>query len=121
MDKKLSLKIGEKEVVLNFGVNWFFEFYKNDSGHDLVKDPGLDLMDLKSTQLFSYLKSMIWAGYQSECAINKTPLELTKGDVEDFVMSGTENAAVELMWAITACGSGVTVDELKELSVEKKN
>jgi hypothetical protein len=119
MDKKLSLKIGEKEVSLNFGVNWFFEFYKNDSGHDLVKDPNLELLDLRSIEVFSYLKNMIWAGYQAECKMQKVPTELSREDVENYIMGGTEQQAADLVWVFMACSYGLTVEKLKELAMEK--
>lgn len=124
MDKKLSLKIGEKEVSLNFGVNVFFEFYKEESNHDLVKDPGLKLLDLDSTDIFSYLQNMIWSGYRASCYISKTEPELSKEDVRYFVMSSTEDQASSLLWEIHACTAGKTVEELKELAItasEKKN
>lgn len=114
MNKKLSLTIGEKEVTLNFGANWFFEFYKEDSGHDLVKDPNLQLLDLTSVQLFSYLQSMIWAGYQAECAVSKKELEISRDDVKAHVMDGTEAEASSLAWKIVACANGIAEEELRE-------
>jgi hypothetical protein len=123
MEKKLTISIEGNEVVLNFGVNWFFEFYKNDSGHDLVKDPEMSLLDLGSIDLFKYLQSMVWAGYQANCKITKEPLKLTREQVQDLVMSGSEGDATDLAYSITAASYGITVEKLKELSEggEKKN
>lgn len=118
--KKLNLTIQGKEVVLNFGANWFFEYYEKDSGHDLVKDPTLDLLDLGSTKLLKYLQSMVWAGYCTECSVNQQVRELKREDIEFFIMNGSEADATKLTFEIYAAYRGMSVDELKSLIDETK-
>jgi len=122
--KKLTLTIEGKEVVLNFAPNWFFELYKQDSGHDLVKDPYLVDVDIDSIELFKYLQSMIWAAYEANCKVERKPLEIKREDVEYFVMGGVIETS-ELAYMVTAAYYGVSVDELKKkaqpVEEEKKN
>lgn len=118
----MTLIIGEKEVTLNFGVNQFYEDYKSDSGHDIVKDPELSLLDLGSVELFKFIQSVIWAGYQSDCFIKKVPTALTREDIRYYVMSMADTDATEVLYKLLAALSGRSVDELKKIEPdEKKN
>lgn len=119
----MTLSIGGKDYALNFGVNWFYEFYKQDSGHDLIKDPSFTLKDTGSTEVFSVIQSLMWAGYKSECRVNKQPEELLREDIENHVMGCDTESVVNTLWELIACISGTSVESLKETAVdaEKKN
>lgn len=118
--QKLILTIEGKEVCLNFAPNWFFELYKQDSGHDLVKDPYMVDIDIDSVELFNYLQSMVWAAYQANCKVERIPVDLKREDVEYFVMSGV-TPIHDLAYSVTAAYYGVTVDELKQKASEGKD
>jgi len=118
-EKKMTLNIAGKDYVLNFGVNWFYEFYKQDSGHDLIKDPAFTVVDMQSTELFNVVQSLVFAGIKTEAAIKGTePLE--KSEVTKYIMCIDVADVTDLLWKIIACISGVTVDELKAVPVEEK-
>lgn len=119
----MTLSIGGKDYALNFGVNAFYEFYKEDSGHDLLKDPTFRLKDTGSTEMFSIVQSLIWASHQSEMYILEKPVELSKEQIVRFIKTTDMVTVTDLLWQLLACLSGVTVDELKamEVDAEKKN
>lgn len=119
-DKKLTLQIGGKDIVLNYGSNWFFEHYKKDSGHDLVKDPGFSEVDITGTGLFGTVCSLIWAGHSAECSLNKKATDVARHEVVDHVMSGDINTVGEMLWKIIAAISGVSVEDLKAKTQEEE-
>lgn len=117
-EKKLVLQIEGKDTVLNYGVNWFFEHFKTDSGLDLIKDSAL--MDVESTEFFKYLQSFIWAGYLSGCSVKGEEPVMERKQVEAYVMGLDEQAAVDLFFKIAACRSGVSIEQFKSISAEKE-
>lgn len=116
MDKKMSLEINEKNITLNFGVNAFYEYYKEDSGHDLVKDPKMVLLDTASIELFNIIQSMIWGAYRAELYVTKAIKgEISREDVKYFVMTGDDTLASDLAHKLWSCRLSMSVDEFKEL------
>lgn len=124
INRKLTVVINGKDVVCNYGVLWFYEHYKTDSGHDLVKDGGFKEVDLQSTQMFSVVQSLLWAGILTEASLNKVEPSVTRDDVCHYVMSGDVESISKLMFDIVAAISGVEATEQKEEVLpddEKKN
>lgn len=116
----MTLTIEGKEINLDFATNYFYQFYKEDSGHDLVSDPYMVLMDLGSIELFKHIQSLIWAGYRSFLALTKAAKgEVSRDDVSFFVMSGNDETALALAYQLWSCRRGMTVDEFKE-DIEKR-
>lgn len=121
-EKKITVVINGKDVVCNYGVNWFYEHYKKDSGHDIIKDGGFNEVDIQSTQLFETVQSLLWAGILTEASLNKTEPPVTREDVVYHVMGGTAESVNQLMVDIVAAISGVDATEQKEdTGEEKKN
>jgi len=114
IEKKLTLEIKGKPYELNFGINYFFEFYKNDSGHDLIKDPAFENIDLQSTQVFNLVQSLIWAGIKAEAALHDREVsEETREKIRKYVMGLDVLQTVELMNKITECIAGGKIEEKK--------
>lgn len=116
--KNMILPIKGKNVVLNFDANFFYEFYKEDSGHDLIANPVFDPETLGSTEIFKLVQSIIWAGYQSECAVKEQATELTKDNIRHFVMSKNETSAMDVLYELISCLSGKTVEEIKNVETQ---
>jgi len=116
----MTLNIAGKDYVLNFGVNWFYEFYKQDSSHDLIKDPAFEIVDMQSTELFKTVQSLIWAGLKSESEMKGEACPIGREAVTHYVMSMDITAVTEVLWQIIACVSGTSVDKLKAEPIEEK-
>lgn len=124
MDKKMKLDVGGKSIGLNFGANWFIEHFKRTTGHDLIKESLVEVVDFGSVQFFEYIRNMIWAAYLAECSVRRLEPELQMSDVEAFVMDTDEQGAIDIFYSVTACRLGMGVDEFKAMSngtEEKKN
>lgn len=114
MNYTTNLTIEGKEVSLDFGANWFYEHYKEDSGIDLMKD-NLKV-DVNSMEILSVNQSLIWAAYQTNCSIKEVQPEVTRAQVKKFVMSMDLVKAYELfVKLLTAkCGGKLPEGEPEE-------
>lgn len=118
MNKKTSIEIDGKDVVLNYGANYFYEFFKEDSGQDLIEKPEIDVQSLQSTKLFSFTQSLVWSGYQCECAVNRVDPDFNRQDIKHLVMSKNDTEVVALLYKLIACMSGMSVEEIKNAETQ---
>lgn len=82
MTKKMTVSLGGKDLVLNFGVNRFYHLFKEGTGHDILNlGEGFDI-----DKLVLFAQGFIYAAYYSECKLNKVAPEFTKDEIFEFVM-----------------------------------
>lgn len=121
MERKIKLSISGKDVVLNFGINWMYEHFFNDTGIDIIKDS--DKLDEMSTGIGFYkiLIAYIWAGHLAECSLNNTDPVITRDEVTRYIMSGDENHVREIAELIIMARSGGSEQEKKMNGQKKKD
>ncbi len=78
----MSVTIGGKELTLNFGVGRFYNIFKDVTGFDLL-DQAADFSTIKMNEV---VQGLVYAGYVSECKLNKREPELTKDFIYDAVL-----------------------------------
>lgn len=100
----MTVSLGGKELKLNFGVNRFYHLFKEGTGIDLMTfGEGID-----SDKLVLFAKGFIYAGYMSECKLNKQTPEFSKDDLFEMVMDADSSLPAELL---TKYQEGVTPGE----------
>jgi aldehyde:ferredoxin oxidoreductase len=100
-DKKITLSIGGQEVVCNFGVNYYYLFFNEITGIDMLVE---GLKGIGTTQMFKIIPAIYCAGYMAECRLKKEDPKFTKDDFEHHVLSmdeaGAEKMAIDYSKAI---------------------
>lgn len=82
MEKKITISLGGKSLVLNFGIGRFYHLFKESTGFDiLTASEGFD-----ASKLFEVTQGLVYAGYYAECKLNKVQPEFTKDEIFDLVM-----------------------------------
>lgn len=78
----MTISIGGKDIVLNFGVIRFYNLFKEATGKDLLTfREGFDVSALSEVT-----QGLIYAGYYSECKLNKSQPEFTKDEIFEMVL-----------------------------------
>lgn len=81
-NKKMTVSLGGKELVLNFGTGRFYNEFKEAAGYDLTTlGDGFD-----AAKLVFVVQNIVYAGYVAEKKKNKEQVELTKELVYDLVI-----------------------------------
>jgi hypothetical protein len=92
MNKKITTSLDGKEIVLNYGVNRFYHLFKEGTGHDLFTfGEGFDI-----SKLVLFAQGFVYAGYYSECKLNKTEPEFTKEQIFEMVMDADSSMPNDL-------------------------
>jgi hypothetical protein len=89
------IKIGEVSFNLNLTVNWFYKYFLEITGIDLLATPRLD--DATGVKAFEYAAAFISAGYQAQCKLDKTEVKYSKDVIEDMIMSLDAAKATEIV------------------------
>ncbi len=78
----MTVSLGGKELVLNYGVNRFYHLFKEGTGQDIMTlGEGFDI-----SKLVMFAQGFVYAAYYSECKLNKTNPELTRDEIFELVM-----------------------------------
>lgn len=117
-DKKFTLAIGGKELVLNIGANYFYEFFEQATGIDLFKE---GMVDVGSIKFIKYVKGIIYAGHHAECGVNKLTPEFTKEEIDHLVMCMNEDEITDIFIQYSSVRSGKTIEELKNVVAQASN
>lgn len=115
MNKQLTISIGGDDITLNLGVNYFYKYFKEATGIDLIKE---GIVDIQSVKIFDYTIGFIYAGYAAECKMNALPIVHKPETVEDWVMRMNDTEATEILLKCSAAMSGKTVDEIKNAETQ---
>lgn len=91
------LTINGIDAPVNFGVNWFYKFYNEASGKDLLVGFNVN----GPTEVLELCVNLYYAGYMAASKVDKFTATLKKDDFEDYVMGLTMTQATELMKAYT--------------------
>lgn len=116
MDKKMTLRIGDKEVILNLGVNYFYKYFKEVTDIDLFANPYLDVMSIK---LIEYTKGYIMAGHKAHCSVSWSSEVITLEELDHFLMSQDDAYISDRFMEISAMRAGMTLEAFKE-EIKKK-
>lgn len=93
-DKKVTIEINGKEAVCDFGVNWYYKFYYEATGKDLLVT---GLQSLASSEMFDMLPALFFAAYKAECKMTKKDPELELKDFEELLLSSDEAFAGKML------------------------
>lgn len=109
-NKEAILNVSGKTIHVNFGVNYFYKYFLEATGVDLIAS---GLIDTQSVKIFDYLAGFLYAGNKAHCSLTDQRFDLSKEKVEKMVYSMDEKGATELLTECLATMAGTTVDELK--------
>ena len=88
----MTVSLGGKDLVLNFGVNRFYHLFKEGTGHDILTfGEGFDI-----SKLVLFAQGFVYASYYSECKLNKTQPEYTKDEIFEMVMDADNSLPNEI-------------------------
>jgi hypothetical protein len=105
MDKKLTVL----DVDLDLGCNYFFEFFKEETGIDLYKE---GLIDYESLNMVKYVKGFVVAGAKADAAIKRIDPP-NVDDLKHKVMSLNSEESSDLFLKCVAIRQGKNYEELK--------
>jgi hypothetical protein len=83
--KQKQIKIQDVTLPINLGVNYFYKYFFEMTGVDLIANPKLE--GAEGVKMFEYAAAFIAAGYKAECKITKTDELHTKDDIEHMINS----------------------------------
>lgn len=104
-DKKMTLQLGGQNLVLNYGVNYFYKYFKEGTGMDLLT---FSKTEIDSVSLIEFVAGLIYAGHMAESKISNTNHTLTKQQVDEYV------------WALSPEESGKIFEQYNNLMSEGK-
>ena len=92
MSKTMNVTLGDKDLVLNFGVNRFYHLFKEGTGHDILTlGEGFDI-----SKLVMFAQGFIYAAYYSECKLNKITPVFSKDEIFELVMDADSSLPADL-------------------------
>jgi hypothetical protein len=114
-NKVKTLSLNGKDVVVNFGINYFYRYFLEATGVDLIAN---GLVDIGTVKVFDYLAAFIYAGHKAECSFNRQKCELPFEDCQHEVLSMSEVEATKLLTECFTLLSGKTEDEEKNVKAQ---
>ncbi len=88
----MTVSLGGKELVLNYGVNRFYHLFKEGTGQDILTlGEGFDI-----SKLVMFAQGFIYAAYYSECKLNKSNPEFSKDEIFELVMDADSSLPNEI-------------------------
>lgn len=109
-NKEKDLNISGRIVPVNFGINYFYKYFLEATGIDLIAQ---GLIDVNTVKVFDYTAGFIYAGHKAHCSLKKTECNISSEDAMDMIYSMSEKDATEMLTECLALMAGKTVDELK--------
>lgn len=82
MSKTMTLSLGGKDRVLDFGKWWFTKFYGQAAGTDPLNST--DIL-LKPEAQFDFVVNIVYAGLKTWYKIEKKPEDFTREEVENWI------------------------------------
>lgn len=118
MSKKITIKLLDKEIVLNFGTGRFYQEYKSATGEDILTlGEGFD-----ANKLVDVVQGIVWAGHYAESKKEKIQLQFTKEQAFDLVADSEQEWLVDVFNRYTTSiksngvAPGEVVSQLTEIS-----
>lgn len=92
MSKTMTVSLGGKDLLLNFGVNRFYHLFKEGTGQDILSlGEGFDI-----SKLVMFAQGFIYAAYYSECKLNKITPVFSKDEIFELVMDADSSLPTKL-------------------------
>lgn len=100
MQNKISIQ--DVELPINLGVNYFYKYYLEYTGHDLLKTPQLveNPEDLEGLKAFELASNLISAGHRAAASLNRMEPTFSRDDIEHMINSLTGVEAVGLFYKL---------------------
>lgn len=115
-NKVKTLQVRDKNVVVNFGVNYFYKYFLEATGVDLIAD---GLVNLGSVKIFDYLAAFIYSGYRAECSLKgEKKIEIKFEDFQHEVLSMSEQGASDLLTECFSLLAGKAEDDEKNVQAQ---
>lgn len=96
-NKEKELIIADKEVPVNFEINYFFKFFRDKTGVDLLSNSKLNIDDSDTIAVFDYLSSLLFAGNNAYQKLHKKEDPLSSDEVQDLIYTMTPVDALTLL------------------------
>lgn len=109
MSKKIDITLNGKNIVLNFGVGRFYNLFKEATGKDLLTfSEGFD-----TAKLVEVTQGIVYAGYYSECKLNKVQPEFSQEDIFEAILDSDTSLINEIFtkYSDTVRSNGVASGE----------
>jgi hypothetical protein len=97
MNKTNTLKISGRSIEVNFSVNYFFKYFLEATGIDLLDEKPINVEESNTSKIFDYLSGLIYAGNKAKHSLEKTEGALTKEEATDMVFCLTPVDAITLL------------------------
>lgn len=111
--------VAGREYPVNFGINYYYKFFLEATGIDLI-EKGILSLNEASIKSFDYTAGFLYAGHKAHCKMVKKDCTLTYEDALDIVMCLSEPEASALFLECFALNVGMTVEEFKKV-IDKAN
>ena len=82
MSKKISVRLLDKDITLNFGVGRFYNLFKEATGKDLLTFS----TDFDTVKLVEVTQGIVYAGYYAECKLKKEQPEFTLTEIFEAIL-----------------------------------
>lgn len=96
MNKSNSLIISGRTIRVNFSVNYFFKYFLEATGIDLLNETSA-IEESNTIKVFDHLSGLVYAGNRAQHSLDKTDGALSFDDAKDLVYSMTPVDAVVLL------------------------
>ena len=80
--KKITVSLGSKDIVLNFGIARFYNLFKEATGKDLMAFS----VDFDTTKLIEVTQGIVYAGHYAESKLNKTEPVFSKDEIFELIL-----------------------------------
>lgn len=94
MSKQLTIHLGGKDRVLDFGKWYFTKYYGESMGSDPLNSS--DIL-LKPERQFDFVLSLVYAGMRTNYKVNKLAEDFTKDDVESWLGEKEDSEIADLV------------------------
>lgn len=106
MEKKIIIKLGEKEAICFYGNNWWFKHFHELTGRDpLLGEFGItEGIGAIDTHI-----NILYAGYLANASTQRTNAEITRVDFEHYFYSLTPAELADVfknIWSVISEGEG---------------
>lgn len=95
-NKEKTLIVAGKQIPVNFEINYFFKYFKEASGVDLLKGK-LDIDETDTIAVLEWLTSLIYAGNNAYQKLHKKKNPLTADEAQDLVFTLTPVEGLSLL------------------------
>lgn len=97
MNKTNILNISGKTIRVNFSVNYFFKYFFETTGIDLLGEKAIDIEESNTIKVFEQLSALVYAGNKAQHSLDKQDGALSLEQASDLVYSLTPVDAIILL------------------------